>query len=152
VNSKNNKKSSHSTTLSNYDSINPYLQAFSQKNHKNSILLTNKDTRLNKGTKHSLTSKKYLVFVILSSIIVDNPNHFRSLWSRVYWIACRVLNYIRIDISMSIDRKTILSEEWKKTITKPIVTDNGTFDLKQIEDFYNLFNLYADNRRQADVR
>ena len=53
---------------------------------------------------------------------------------------------------MSIDRKTILAEEWKKTITKPIVTDNRTFDLKQIEDFYNLFNLYADNRRQADLR
>lgn len=63
-----------------------------------------------------------------------------------------LLNYITVDISMSIDRKTIIEEEHKKIFAKPIVTENRTFDQKQIEDFFNLFNLYADNRRQADVR
>lgn len=52
----------------------------------------------------------------------------------------------------TIDRKTVIEEERKKIFVKPIVTENPSFDLKQIEDFFNLFNLYADTRRQADVR
>ena len=52
----------------------------------------------------------------------------------------------------SIDKKQQIEEERKKIFAKPIVTANPSFDLKQIEDFYTLFNLYADNRRQADVR
>jgi Ca2+-binding EF-hand superfamily protein len=32
------------------------------------------------------------------------------------------------------------------------VAKNPTFEVAQIEDFYTLFNLYADTRRQADVR
>lgn len=52
----------------------------------------------------------------------------------------------------TIDRKQIIEDERKKIFIKPIVAANPTFDLKQIEDFYTLFNLYADNRRQADVR
>jgi hypothetical protein len=52
----------------------------------------------------------------------------------------------------TIDRKTIIEEEKKKIFAKPIVTQNPTFELAQIEDFYTLFNLYADNRRQADIR
>ncbi len=52
----------------------------------------------------------------------------------------------------TIDRKTVIEEERKKIFAKPIVTENPSFDLKQIEDFFNLFNLYSDTRRQADVR
>lgn len=52
----------------------------------------------------------------------------------------------------TLDKKTLIEEERKRIFTKPIVTQNPTFDIKQIEDFYTLFNLYADNRRQADVR
>jgi hypothetical protein len=63
------------------------------------------------------------------------------------------LKYIDLEISMStIDRKALIEEERKKIFAKPIVTENPTFDQKQIEDFYTLFNLYADTRRQADVR
>lgn len=53
---------------------------------------------------------------------------------------------------MSIDRKTIIETERKAIFSKPIVTANPTFDVAQIEDFFTLFNLYADVRRQADVR
>ena len=53
---------------------------------------------------------------------------------------------------MSIDRKKVLEEEHKKIWAKPIVSENMTFDQAQIEDFWTLFNLYADQRRQADVR
>ena len=53
---------------------------------------------------------------------------------------------------MSVDRKKVIEEEHKKIWAKPIVTENRTFDQQQIEDFFTLFNLYADNRRQADVR
>jgi hypothetical protein len=53
---------------------------------------------------------------------------------------------------MSIDRKTVIANEHKVIFAKPIVTANPTFDVAQIEDFFTLFNLYADNRRQADVR
>lgn len=53
---------------------------------------------------------------------------------------------------MSIDRKKVIEEEHKKIWAKPIVAENRTFDQAQIEDFFALFNLYADNRRQADVR
>lgn len=53
---------------------------------------------------------------------------------------------------MSIDRKTIIDNERKAIFAKPIVTANPTFDPQQIEDFFTLFNLYADNRRQADMR
>ena len=63
-----------------------------------------------------------------------------------------LLNYITTEISMSIDRKTIIDAERKAIFAKPIVTANPTFDLAQIEDFFALFNLYADVRRQADVR
>lgn len=64
-----------------------------------------------------------------------------------------LLNYITSDISiMSIDRKTIIENERKTIFAKPIVTANPAFDVAQIEDFFNLFNLYADVRRQADVR
>ena len=52
----------------------------------------------------------------------------------------------------TVDKKTIIEEEKKKLFAKPLVTANPTFDIKQIEDFYTLFNLYADNRRQADIR
>jgi hypothetical protein len=52
----------------------------------------------------------------------------------------------------TIDRKVIIEEEKKKIFAKPIVAQNPTFELAQIEDFYTLFNLYADNRRQADIR
>lgn len=52
----------------------------------------------------------------------------------------------------TVDKKTIIEEEKKRIFAKPIVTQNPSFDIKQIEDFYTLFNLYADNRRQADVR
>lgn len=52
----------------------------------------------------------------------------------------------------TIDRKTIIEEERKKIFAKPIVAQNPTFELSQIEDFFTLFNLYADNRRQADIR
>ena len=52
----------------------------------------------------------------------------------------------------TIDRKALIEEERKKIFAKPIVTENPTFDQKQIEDFFTLFNLYADTRRQADVR
>jgi Ca2+-binding EF-hand superfamily protein len=52
----------------------------------------------------------------------------------------------------TVDRKVVIEEERKKIFTKPIVTQNPSFDAKQIEDFYTLFNLYADNRRQADIR
>jgi hypothetical protein len=51
-----------------------------------------------------------------------------------------------------IDKKAIIEEEHKRIFAKPIVTENPTFDSKQIEDFWTLFNLYADNRRQADMR
>ena len=64
-----------------------------------------------------------------------------------------LLNYIPAIISMkSIDKKQLLEEEKKKIFSKPLVTENPTFDVKQIDDFWTLFNLYADNRRQADVR
>ena len=67
-----------------------------------------------------------------------------------------MLNYItklEILISMaSIDKKKVLEDEKKKIWAKPIVTANPTFDQKQIEDFWTLFNLYADVRRQADLR
>jgi hypothetical protein len=53
---------------------------------------------------------------------------------------------------MSIDRKTIIENERKAIFAKPIVTANPTFDVAQIEDFFTLFNLYADVRRQADLR
>ena len=53
---------------------------------------------------------------------------------------------------MSVDKKKIIEDEHKRIWAKPIVTDNRTFDQQQIEDFYTLFNLYADNRRQADIR
>jgi len=53
---------------------------------------------------------------------------------------------------MSIDRKTIIENERKVIFAKPIVTSNSTFGIPQIEDFFTLFNLYADNRRQADLR
>lgn len=53
---------------------------------------------------------------------------------------------------MSIDRKTIIETERKAIFSKPIVTANPTFDVAQIEDLFTLFNLYADVRRQADVR
>lgn len=64
-----------------------------------------------------------------------------------------LLNYIDRNISMStIDRKTIIEEERKKIFAKPLVAQNPSFEPAQIEDFYTLFNLYADNRRQADIR
>lgn len=53
---------------------------------------------------------------------------------------------------MSIDRKAIIENERRIIFAKPIVTANPTFDQAQIEDFFTLFNLYADNRRQADLR
>lgn len=53
---------------------------------------------------------------------------------------------------MSIDRKTVIENERKVIFAKAIVTANPTFELGQIEDFFTLFNLYADVRRQADVR
>ena len=53
---------------------------------------------------------------------------------------------------MNNDRKAHIEEERKKIFAKPIVTQNQSFDIKQIEDFFNLFNLYADNRRQCDIR
>lgn len=52
----------------------------------------------------------------------------------------------------TVDKKAIIEEEKKKLFAKPIVTANPTFEVKQIDDFYTLFNLYADNRRQADIR
>ena len=36
--------------------------------------------------------------------------------------------------------------------SKPIVTENPLFTKNQIEDFFNLFNLYADRFRKADVK
>ena len=53
---------------------------------------------------------------------------------------------------MSIDRKAIIENERKVIFAKPIVAANPTFEVGQIEDFFSLFNLYADVRRQADVR
>lgn len=53
---------------------------------------------------------------------------------------------------MNNDRKALIEEERKRIFAKPIVTQNQSFDIKQIEDFFNLFNLYADNRRQCDIR
>lgn len=53
---------------------------------------------------------------------------------------------------MSIDRKSVIEAERKAIFSKPIVAANPTFDVAQIEDFFTLFNLYADVRRQADVR
>jgi Ca2+-binding EF-hand superfamily protein len=53
---------------------------------------------------------------------------------------------------MSIDRKEIIDNERKAIFAKPIVAANPAFDLQQIDDFFTLFNLYADTRRQADVR
>ena len=65
----------------------------------------------------------------------------------------RLLNYIKHNISrMSIDRKVIIENERKTIFAKPIVTSNPTFTVPQIEDFFNLFNLYADVYRKADVR
>lgn len=52
----------------------------------------------------------------------------------------------------SIDKKKVIEDEKKKIWAKPIVASNPTFDLQQIEDFWTLFNLYADVRRQADLR
>ena len=49
------------------------------------------------------------------------------------------------------DRKALIEDERKKIFAKLIVTQNQSFDIKQIEDFDNFFNLYADNRRQCDI-
>ena len=50
------------------------------------------------------------------------------------------------------DKHKVIEEEKKKLWAKPLVKENPTFELNQIEDFWTLFNLYADVRRQADVR
>jgi hypothetical protein len=51
-----------------------------------------------------------------------------------------------------INLKAIIEDERKRIFAKPIVTQNPSFEIQQIEDFFTLFNLYADSRRQADVR
>lgn len=66
--------------------------------------------------------------------------------------AVKLYSHQNIHLMTTIDRKQIIEDERKKIFIKPIVTANPTFNLKEIEDFYTLFNLYADNRRQADVR
>jgi hypothetical protein len=53
---------------------------------------------------------------------------------------------------MSIERKVVIENERRTIFAKPIVTSNPTFDAAQIEDFFTLFNLYADTSRKADIR
>jgi Ca2+-binding EF-hand superfamily protein len=53
---------------------------------------------------------------------------------------------------MSIKKSEVLEKEKRDLWGKPIVAKNEVFEVQQIEDFWNMFNLYADNRRQADVR
>ncbi len=46
-----------------------------------------------------------------------------------------------------------MAEKEKKIVfSKDIVVKNQVFELNQIEDFFSLFNLYCDNRRQCDVK
>ena len=48
--------------------------------------------------------------------------------------------------------KKELTEKDKKTVfSRDVVTKNPIFTKEQCEDFFEMFNLYCDNRRQCDV-
>jgi hypothetical protein len=45
-----------------------------------------------------------------------------------------------------------LSEKYRKAVfTTEIVTKNPVFSKEHCEDFFEMFNLYCDSRRQCDV-
>lgn len=50
------------------------------------------------------------------------------------------------------NRKELIQKEKKTLFAKDIVTKNPIFTLEHIEEFYSLFNLYADNTRKVDVK
>lgn len=48
---------------------------------------------------------------------------------------------------MIVNRKDLAEKERKVVFAKEIVTKNPIFSAEHCEDFFNMFNLYCDNRR-----
>lgn len=52
---------------------------------------------------------------------------------------------------MLASRKELAQKDRKTIFTRDIVTKNPIFSKEHCEDFFEMFNLYCDNRRQCDV-
>ena len=57
-----------------------------------------------------------------------------------------------INISnMLVNKKEQIEKEKKSLFVKDIVTKNPIFSKEHIEEFYNMFSLYCDAKRQCDI-
>ncbi len=52
---------------------------------------------------------------------------------------------------MLTSRKELAEKDKKAVFSREIVTKNPIFTKEHCEDFFEMFNLYCDNRRQCDV-